>query len=75
MLRAEDRGSTQTWDFGNLKFDSTIIYLYRECCSRCRFQPYDCVIIRFVDDDAVSPPSSFVNARIGYNLRERTHTI
>jgi len=23
--------------------------LFRECCSRCRFQPYDCVIIRFVE--------------------------
>jgi len=22
---------------------------FRECCSRCRFQPYDCVIIRFVE--------------------------
>ena len=24
------------------------IYLFRKCCSRCRFQPYDCVIIHFV---------------------------
>jgi len=23
--------------------------LFRDCCSRCRFQPYDCVIIRFVE--------------------------
>ena len=23
--------------------------LFRECCSRCRFQPYDCVIIHFVE--------------------------
>ena len=23
--------------------------LFRECCSRCRFQPYHCVIIRFVE--------------------------
>ena len=22
--------------------------LFRECCSRCRFQPYDCVVVRFV---------------------------
>ena len=26
-----------------------IIYLFRACCSGCRFQPYDCVIIRFVE--------------------------
>ena len=24
-------------------------YSFRECCSRCRFQPYDCVIICFVE--------------------------
>jgi len=24
-------------------------YLFRECCSRRRFQPYDCVIFRFVE--------------------------
>ena len=24
-------------------------YLYRECCSRCRFQPHDCIIIHFVE--------------------------
>ena len=27
-----------------------IYYLFRECVSRCRFQPYDCcVIVRFVE--------------------------
>ena len=25
------------------------VYLFRECCSRCRFQPYDCVNTRFVE--------------------------
>ena len=25
------------------------LLLYRECCSRCRFQSHDCVIIRFVE--------------------------
>ena len=25
------------------------IYLFCKCCSRCRFQPYDCVIVRFVE--------------------------
>jgi len=25
------------------------IYFFRECCSRCRFQPHDCIIIRFVE--------------------------
>ena len=24
-------------------------YSFLECCSRCRFQPYDCVFIRFVE--------------------------
>ena len=24
-------------------------YFYRECCSCCRFQPYDCIIIHFVE--------------------------
>ena len=24
------------------------VHSFRECCSRCGFQPYDCVIIRFV---------------------------
>jgi len=24
------------------------IYSFRECCSRCRPQPYDCVVVRFV---------------------------
>jgi len=23
---------------------------FRECCSRCGFQPYDCVIIRFMEE-------------------------
>ena len=23
--------------------------LFRECCSRCRFQPYDCIIIRLME--------------------------
>jgi len=26
-----------------------LLLLFRECCSRCRFQPYDCVNIRFVE--------------------------
>ena len=30
------------WWFGYL-------LLFCECCSRCRFQPYDCIIIRFVE--------------------------
>ena len=25
------------------------IYFFRECCSRCSFQPHDCVVIRFVE--------------------------
>ena len=25
------------------------LLLFRECCSRCRFQPYDCVVILFVE--------------------------
>ena len=24
------------------------LILFSECCSRCRFQPYDCIIIRFM---------------------------
>jgi len=27
---------------------SSANYLFHECCSRCRFQPYDCIIVRFV---------------------------
>ena len=37
--------------------------LFRDCCSRCRFQPYDCVIIRFVES-IQSPPSDFVNGHV-----------
>ena len=28
---------------GTSKVNSSRIYLFRECCSQCRFQPYDCV--------------------------------
>ena len=24
-------------------------YLFCKCCSRCRFQPYECIITRFVE--------------------------
>jgi len=40
------------------------IYLCRECCSRCRFQPYDCAIIRFAEYCRFSPPSDFVNGHV-----------
>jgi len=26
-----------------------LLLTFHKCCSRCRFQPYDCVIIRFVE--------------------------
>jgi len=26
--------------------DQSILLVFRDCCTRCRFQPYDCVIIR-----------------------------
>ena len=29
--------------------DKIIYYLFRKCRSRCRFQPYDCIIICFVE--------------------------
>ena len=32
--------------------------LFRECCSRCRLQQYDCISIRFF------PPSSFVDGHV-----------
>ena len=37
----ESTGTTQAYYVSYL--------LFCECCSRCRLQPYDCVIIRFVD--------------------------
>ena len=26
-----------------------VTYSFHECCSRCTFQPYDCIIIGFVE--------------------------
>ena len=31
------------------------------CCSRCKFQPYDCIVIRFVEWSRFSPLSYFVS--------------
>ena len=36
------------------------IYLFRECCSHCRFQPYVCV----TSWSRFSPPSDFVNGHV-----------
>jgi len=33
----------------NVPHRRKLLLLFRECCSRCRFQPYDCVVIRFVE--------------------------
>jgi len=34
---------------------AAIIAVFRECCSRCRFQPHDCVVIRYVEQITVRP--------------------
>jgi len=46
-----------------------LLLLFRECCSRCRSQPYDCVIIRFVESTSASwsrfsPPSNCVDGHV-----------
>ena len=42
--------------------------LFCKCCSRCRFQPYDCVIVMFALWSRFSPPSNFVNWHVFYSV-------
>ena len=41
-----------------------IIYLFRECCSRCRFPPYDCCVIILSMWSRFSLPSNVVNGHV-----------